>query len=154
LRRMRARLCGLILVICAAWNATSLSQVRTRAERTNYIETSRYDDVVAFLNTIAKTSPIVHVVTFGYSFEGRPLPLAIVGRISNATPQAVRASGKIRVYIQANIHAGEVEGKEAAQILVREIAAGRHAQWMDSIVLLIAPIYNADGNERVTLTNR
>jgi len=143
----------LVLVVCAAWNVSSLSQ-QTKAERTNYIETSRYDDVITFLDTVAKASPLVHVTTFGYTFEGRSLPLAIVGRIPNASPQAVRASGRLRVYIQANIHAGEVEGKEAAQILVREIASGKHAQWMDSMVFLIAPIYNADGNERVSLTNR
>jgi hypothetical protein len=140
--------------ICAVWNLTTLSQDKTKAERTNYIETSRYDDVVVFLNTVAKKSPLVHNTTFGYTFEGRPLPLAVVGRIPDGTPRTVRASGKLRVYIQANIHAGEVEGKEAAQALVREIALGKHAQWLDSMVLLVAPIYNADGNERVSLTNR
>jgi zinc carboxypeptidase len=132
----------------------ALSQLKTRAERTNYVETSRYDDVVAFLDTVAKASPLVHETTFGYSFEGRPLPLAVVGRVSDATSATVRASGKLRVYIQANIHAGEVEGKESALALMRDIAMGRYAQWLDSMVLLIAPIYNADGNERVTLTNR
>jgi hypothetical protein len=151
---MRTRVCVLFLVVCAVWNVSSLSQIKTRAERTNYIETSRYDDVVTFLDTVAKTSPEIRVTTFGYSYQGRALPLAIVGRISNATPEAVRASGKLRVYIQANIHAGEVEGKEAAQILVRDIASGKHAQWLDSMVLLIAPIYNADGNEQISLTNR
>src|SRR5262245_5451035 len=153
-KRMRARIFIFVLIVCAAWNVSSLSQVKTRAERTDYVETSRYDDVITFLNTVAKGSSLVHVPAFGYTFEGRSLPLAIVGRIGNATPQAVRSSGRLRVYIQANIHAGEVEGKEAAQILVREIASGKHAQWMDSMVLLIAPIYNADGNERVSLTNR
>src|SRR6476659_7253788 len=142
------------LVISALWNWNLLSQVRTRAERTNYVETSRYDDVVAFLTAVAKGSSVIHNTTFGYTFEGRPLPLAVVGRVADASPRAVRASGKLRVYIQANIHAGEVEGKEAMQALVRDIASGRHAQWLDSMVLLIAPIYNADGNERVNLTNR
>ena len=151
---MRPRVFVLVLALCAVWNVGSQSQVKTRAERTNYIETSRYDDVVTFLNTVGMGSPLIHITTFGYTFEGRALPVAIVGRIQNATPQAIRASRRLRVYIQANIHAGEVEGKEAAQILVREIASGKHAQWLDSMILLIAPIYNADGNERVSLTNR
>ena len=133
---------------------TAASAQKTRPENTDYVETSRYDDVISFLNTAAQNSKLVHVATFGYSFEGRPLPLAVVGRVSDAKASTVRASGKLRVYIQANIHAGEVEGKESAQILVREIAAGRYAQWLDSMVLLIAPIYNADGNERISLTNR
>jgi hypothetical protein len=151
---MRKRALISILVLCGTWQLSLLSQVRTRAERTNYVETSRYDDVVSFLNTIAKGSPLIHTTTFGYTFEGRPLPLAVVGRVGDATPQTVRGSGKLRVYIQANIHAGEVEGKEAMLALVREIASGKHSQWLGSMVLLIAPIYNADGNERVSLTNR
>jgi hypothetical protein len=130
------------------------SQIQTRAERTNYEETSRYDDVVAFLDTLAKQSPLIHNTTFGNTVEGRALPLAVVGRIGDATPRTVRASGKLRVYIQANIHAGEVEGKEASLALIREIASGKHAEWLNSMVLLIAPIYNADGNERVAPANR
>jgi hypothetical protein len=145
-----ARLLCLLLLFCA----TTVGAQKTRPETTDYVETSRYEDVVSFLNTVAKNSRLVHLTTFGYSFEGRALPLAVVGRVADAKPATVRASGKLRVYIQANIHAGEVEGKESAQILIREIAAGRHAQWLDSMVLLIAPIYNADGNERISLTNR
>src|SRR6266446_1662102 len=150
---------GVSLVIITLYAAqvepqSALSQLKTRAERTNYVETSRYDDVVAFLDTVAKASSLVHTTTFGYTFEGRPLPLAVVGRVSDAKPATVRASGKLRIYIQANIHAGEVEGKELALALVRDIALGHYAQWLDSMVFLIAPIYNADGNERVSLTNR
>jgi hypothetical protein len=47
-----------------------------------------------------------------------------------------------------------VEGKESLLMLLREIALGGHRQLLDSLVLLVAPIYNADGNERVLLTNR
>ena len=64
------------------------------------------------------------------------------------------AHRQARVYMQGNIHAGEVEGKESAQILLRELAEGKHADWLKTMVLLIAPIYNADGNERVALNNR
>jgi hypothetical protein len=147
------RAVAVLLAIIALFQAPVL-QVSTRAERTNYVETSRYEDVVTFLETVAKASPLVDTTTFGYSFEGRPLPLAVVGRIPDARPATVRGSGRLRIFIQANIHAGEVEGKESAQALVREIAMGRHAEWLDSMILLVAPIYNADGNERVSLTNR
>ena len=90
----------------------------------------------------------------GYSFEGRALPMAVVGTVQNASPEAVKAAGKTRVYIQANIHAGEVEGKEACLELLRAIASGEHKDWLESMVLLICPIYNPDGNERINLTNR
>ena len=133
----------------------SVTGLKTRAERTDYAETSRYDDVQAFLKAVADASPeTIHLATFGYSFEGRPLPLAVAGNVGDARPESVAASGKTRVYIQANIHAGEVEGKEAALELLRSIAAGEHAAWLDSMVLLIAPVFNADGNERVNLANR
>jgi len=126
----------------------------TRPELTEYRETSRYDDVMGFVRAVARGNPRMHVTRFGYSYEGRELPLVVVGDVPDPSPEAVRASGRLRVFVQANIHAGEVEGKEAVQALLRDLAQGRHARWLDSLVLLIAPIYNADGNERVALTNR
>ena len=133
---------------------SSLASLQTRAERTNFTETSRYDDVKAFLDTVDAASDLVHVTTFGYTFEGRPLLLAVVGRVADARPATVLASNRLRVYLQANIHAGEVEGKEAVLALVRDIARGEHADWLSSMVLLVNPNYNADGNEKVTLTSR
>ena len=126
----------------------------TRAERTDYRETSSYADVVDFLERAAASSPSVHYATYGYTNEGRGLPLAVVGDVEDPSPASVRASGKTVVYLQGNIHGGEVCGKEALQMLLRDLLAGRHREWRESMVLLIAPIYNADGNERVTLTNR
>ncbi|MEZ5417327.1 MAG: M14 family metallopeptidase [Vicinamibacterales bacterium] len=131
-----------------------LTTLQTRAERTGFTETSRYDDVASFLGTVDAASDQVHVSTFGYTFEGRPLLLAVVGRVADARPATVLAANRLRVYVQANIHAGEVEGKEAMLALVRDIARGQHAEWMQSMVLLVYPNYNADGNERVTLTSR
>ena len=128
---------------------------QTRAERTDYRETSRYDDVMAFLREVVAASPrTMRLTTFGYTFEGKPLPLVVVGQVSAATPDAVKQSGKTRIYLQGNIHAGEVEGKEALQMLLRELAHGEHASWLQSSVLLIAPIYNADGNDHVKMTER
>lgn len=125
----------------------------TRPERTQFRETSSYQDVVAYVEHLARVSPVIHLSTFGYTMEGRPLPLVVV-TAGDPAAAAVIASGKVRVFVQANIHAGEVCGKEAVQILLREIANGDHRAWLDSLVLLIAPTYNADGNERVRLTNR
>ena len=126
----------------------------TRAERTDYRETSTHADVVDFLERAAAADPSVHYTTYGYTTEGRALPLAVVGDVEDASAAAVRASGKTVVYLQGNIHAGEVCGKEALQMLLRDLVGGRHGGWRESMVLLVGPIYNADGNERVTLTNR
>ena len=134
--------------------AHALRTLETRAERTSYRETSRYDEVMAFVEAVDQASPLVHLTTFGYSYEGRPLPLAVVGRVKDGSAEAVRATGLTRVYLQANIHAGEVEGKEVLQMLLRDLALGRHPEWTRTMVLLIAPIYNADGNERIRLDQR
>ena len=131
----------------------SLRALKTRPERTDYAETSRYQDVIDFMKACAAASPRIHLTTYGYSFEGRALPLAVIGA-KDATPEAVKASGKTRIYVQGNIHAGEVEGKEAMLELLRAIALGQHAGWFSSVVLLINPIFNPDGNEKVNLTNR
>lgn len=134
-------------------HAQKPAEPQTRAERTHFTETSTYADVVQFMATVADSSPHVHLTTFGSTTEGRSLPLAVVGAPA-ATPEAVRATGKLRVHIQGNIHGGEVEGKESAQMLLRDLAQGRHAEWLRSMVLIIAPIYNADGNERFGLRTR
>ena len=125
----------------------------TRPEASNYAETSLYADVVSFMQAMADRSPQIHLTTFGYSYEGRPLPLAVVGA-PGATPEQVLATKKTRVYVQGNIHAGEVEGKEALLWLLRSIAKGERAAWFKSVVLLIGPIYNPDGNDRVSVANR
>ncbi|MBZ5499820.1 MAG: peptidase M14 [Acidobacteriia bacterium] len=133
--------------------SASLRALKTRPERTNYAETSRYQDVMDFMDAVAAASPQIHIITFGYSFEGRALPLAVIGA-KDASPEAVKATGKTRIYVEGNIHAGEVEGKEACLEILRAIAQGQHAAWFDSVVLLICPIFNPDGNEKINLTNR
>jgi hypothetical protein len=133
---------------------TALDSLKTKPELTDYRQTSRYQEVVDFMNAVAKAAPQkVFLTTFGETNEKRALPLAVVGAPA-ATPDAVRGTGKLRVYIQGNIHGGEVEGKESAQMLLRELAQGRHEDWLKTMVLLIAPIYNADGNERFALDSR
>jgi len=128
--------------------------LKTRPEATDFEETSRYQDVMVFVETFVAASPDLHMATLGYTTEGRRLPVVVVGDVEDASPEAVLATGKLRMFVQANIHAGEVCGKEAMQVLLRALANGEHAAWLDSLVLLIAPIYNADGNERIGLTNR
>ena len=131
-----------------------LAFVETRAESTNYRETTRYDEAIAFLDVVADNSTDLHLTSFGYSAEGRELPLMIFGRVPGTSPAAVQGSERLRVFIQANIHGGEVEGKEALLMLTRAMAEGRYDHLLDSMIVMLAPIYNADGNERISLYNR
>jgi hypothetical protein len=151
---------SLLAVLFTVGSAFAQAQAQTqtpstRPERTAHRETSRYDDVMVFIREVDAKSPKIHVTSFGYTFEGKSLPLVVVGEgLADASADAVKKSGKTRVYIQGNIHGGEVEGKEAVQMLLRELSRGEHADWLQSLVLLIAPIYNADGNDRVRMSER
>ncbi|HEX7087015.1 MAG TPA: M14 family zinc carboxypeptidase [Vicinamibacterales bacterium] len=125
----------------------------TRAERTGFTETSRHDDVRQVLEALS-ARPEVHLTTFGTSEEGRALPLAVVAAPKVRDAAAARAMSRLRVLVLANIHGGEVEGKEAALILARRLAGGDLRQLLNRLVVLVAPLYNADGNERISVDHR
>jgi hypothetical protein len=120
----------------------------TRAERTNYLETSHYADVVAFLDSLKALGADYAFGSIGKTFEGREIPYVIASRPLVRTPAEARATGRPIVYVQGNIHAGEVEGKEALLAMLRDLAFAKGPSVLDSIVLIAVPIYNADGNER------
>jgi hypothetical protein len=141
----------LMPMINADGNQTTL---QSRAERTNYTETSLYSDVIEFIAQVQRLAPYVRLESFAITNEGRSLPLVILSRPAVSSPAEAARSGKPIVFIMANIHAGEVEGKEAAQHLMRDIVTGQPGTLLDQIILLIAPIYNADGNERIDVNHR
>jgi len=138
----------------AAASALDASLPRTRAERTNYLETSTYADVVQFLDSLQRAGLPVSIGVLGRSTEGREIPFAIASRPLVHTAEEARRLGRPIVYVQANIHAGEVEGKEALLSLVRDLLAEQHPNALDSIVLVAVPIYNADGNEKFAAQSR
>jgi zinc carboxypeptidase len=144
----------IILSLSMPMKVTSTEQLQTRPERTNYQETSRYDDVIHFINELQKRTASLRNVTFGKTEEGRDLPLMIFADPPITQPREARASGKPVIFIMANIHAGEVEGKEAMLALSRRIADGDLRTLLDKIIILIAPIYNADGNEKISTDHR
>jgi hypothetical protein len=121
----------------------------TRAERTDFQQSTGYGEVMRQLEYAATASDLVHLTTFGSTVDGRPLPLAIVGDLPDAGPATVAGSPRLRVWLQGTIHGGEVCGKEALLMLLRDLVVGDHPEWASSLILLVAPIYNADGNERI-----
>lgn len=134
--------------LLSALIVTSAAAQTTRPERTDFRETSSYADVLAFLDSLQLTTRDVRMGTLATTVEGRRVPYVLAARplVSNAAE--AHRSGKPIIYLQANIHAGEVEGKEAAQMLLRDLTGGGLRPLLDGIVLLVVPIYNADGNER------
>jgi hypothetical protein len=124
------------------------SYPRTRPELTNYRETSRYADVRQFLDSLRKLRAPLVFGSIGKTNEGREIPFVIASRPLVSTPSEAKRLGRPIVYVQANIHAGEVEGKEALLALLRDLTFSGKPNALDSIVLIAVPIYNADGNER------
>lgn len=136
-----------LLLLLAATVVLPARAQSTRAERSGYLETSSLADVVAFLDTLSARSPDIRVTRLLTSTEGRDVPVVTASRPLVRDAAEARRSGKPVVFLQANIHAGEVEGKEASLMLLRELATGALRPLLDSVVLLVVPVYNADGNE-------
>jgi hypothetical protein len=126
----------------------------TKAEASEYKATSLYSDVMGFIHKLQKQSLQLRVETLGISAEGRKIPLLIFGKPVPSSPMDLVYDDRMVVYIQANIHAGEVEGKEAALMLARDLALSDNPPYLDEIVVLIAPIFNPDGNEKISPNNR
>src|SRR5262245_27991824 len=149
LKRMALSLAAAAVLASAglAQQPASIANLKTTAEASEFKSTSTYEEVVKFMKAVDAASPLVFYTTYGKTYEGREMPMAVVGAgLKDASPAAVRATNRLRVHIQGNIHAGEVEGKESAQILLREFGLGQHKEWLQSMVFLITPIFNADGN--------
>src|SRR5436853_433406 len=128
---------------------------QTFAEKTDYRETPRYEETVAYSRKLADASPLIRYESFGQSGEGRPLPLLIAATGNTFTPQAARSAGKVVLMIQACIHSGESDGKDAGLALLRDIAITKtRASLLDHVVILFIPIYNTDGHERFGQFNR
>ncbi len=150
---MRLRVAVLLCAATAGISAQS-ADMRTRAEITNYEETSTYADVTRVIDGLVATSSLVHTESFGKTEEGRDLPLMVISDPKVTTPAAAHKLGRPLVFVQANIHAGEVEGKEAILMLARRLVSGNLRPMTRQMVFLIAPDYNADGNEKVSPMNR
>ena len=118
-------------------------------EKSNFVKTSTHKEVIDFLTAIQQLSKEVKVISMGKSPEGKDIPVAILSKTGIATAEEARKSGKLVVYIQGNIHAGEVEGKETLMMLMRDILLGDKNYLLDNQILLFAPIYNTDSNDKM-----
>jgi hypothetical protein len=127
----------------------------TFAERSDYRKTPRYDETVAYSKKLDTASDLIVYKSFGKSGEGRDLPLLIAAGGGTFTPEATRKKAKAVVLIQACIHAGESDGKDAGLALLRDIAITKTRQdLLKDVVILFVPIYNVDGHENFNAFNR
>lgn len=127
----------------------------TYYEKSGFKRTPRYDASIAYCKKLAAASPVVHYTTFGKSPQGRDLPLLILDRDGLHDAASIHASGKAVLLVEACIHPGESEGKDAGLMLIRDIAIKKqNIDLLDHLTLLFIPIFNVDGHERFGRYNR
>ena len=131
------------------------SEWQTLAEQTDYHKSWTYADTISYSQKLAKASPLIEYTSFGKSGEGRDMPLLIAAEGKDFTPERARKSGKAIVFIQAGIHSGEIDGKDAGLALLRDIAILKtRPDLLKEVVLIYVPIYNVDGHELRSPYNR
>ena len=152
MRRFKLFLYGLLLLHTAvAQNA----DWRTFYEMSGKVETPRYQATIDFCKKLAGGSDKITYTTFGRSAQGRELPLLILDRQGLSDPAAIHASGRTILLIQACIHAGECEGKDAGLMLFRDLAiSDPGTKLLDNVSIVFIPIFNVDGHERFGPFNR
>jgi len=123
-------------------------------EKTNYQETSTYADVINFIKALQPKTDLMYLEYMGKSLEGKDIPVVVIADPKVSSPEEAEQSGKPVMYIQGNIHSGEVEGKEILQILMREILLGDKKYLLKDQIIVFAPIYNTDSNDKMDVQVR
>jgi hypothetical protein len=144
-----------LLLISLSIQSQEDSTWLTYYEKSNFKETPRYKATIEYCKKLAKNSDWIHYETFGISPQNRKLPLILANKDEKFLSKDFKNSEKATLLIEACIHPGESEGKDAGMMLLRDIAIHKkHANLLDHINLLFIPIFNVDGHERFGPYNR
>ena len=146
----------LLALLSAVPLSHAAPDLTTVSERSGFQRTGRYDEVIKLCADFQRAYPKqVKCVDFGTTPEGRPMKALIVTRTGVFTPQAAKQRGLPVVLIQGGIHAGEIDGKDAGFLALREVLENKAAPGaLDKQVLLFVPVFNVDGHERFKEWNR
>jgi len=143
------------LIALALVAAASGDDWTTFYEQSDYKRTPSYEQTVTYCRRLADASPWTHYTSFGKSARGRELPLVIVDKNGRFSATEVRQTDKAVFLIQACIHAGESDGKDAGMMLIRDIVVRRDLEsLLENVTILFMPIFNVDGHERFGPYNR
>lgn len=132
------------------------TNLTTTAERSAFLRTGRYAEVQQLCAQYGKRFPRqVKCHEFGRTPEGRPMLALAISNSGALTAQQARAKELPVVLVQAGIHAGEIDGKDAGFLLLRQmLVEGKHAELLNNLVWLFVPVFNVDGHERFGAWNR
>ena len=147
-------LTALLIAFFAGLDGSSQVNPMTIAEKSDYKSTSEYKDVMSFIGELKSSTNNLRIETIARSADGKDIPLLIIGKPVPDSPEELANDPRIVIYIQANIHAGEVEGKEATLMFARDLLKEQYSSLLDHVILLICPIFNADGNDKISTWNR
>ncbi len=127
----------------------------TPAESTGLTETPRYDETIAWLSRLVDTAPELTMFSIGKSAEGRDIWMVTASKEGASTPRQLDASGKPTVLVHAGIHSGEIDGKDAGLMLLRDMTVvDSRIDLLDHVNLLFIPILSVDGHERFSRYSR
>jgi hypothetical protein len=127
----------------------------TTGEKSGWNKTATYDEAVTIMRRLEKLSPQVKMIQFGTTAQGRAIYALIVSSDKAFTPAAAAKTNKAVILIQSGIHSGEIEGKDTALMLVRDMVIKKtRAKWLDSAIFLVMPVFNVDGHENRSPYNR
>lgn len=150
-----------LLALALALPASAASRadtdaLRTEAERSGFARTGRYAEAIALCDAFAQRYPdAVRCIDFGTTPEGRPMKALVVTRSGARTPEQARAAGLPVLLVQGGIHAGEIDGKDAGFLALRDALDGKAARGaLEKLVLVFVPVFNIDGHERFGAWNR
>jgi hypothetical protein len=146
----------LLAMLAAIPLAHAAPDLVTVSERSGFQATGRYDEVIKLCSAFQQAYPKqVKCFQFGTTPEGRPMMALAVTRTGAFTPEAARRQKLPVTLIQGGIHAGEIDGKDAGFLALREMLENRIAQGaLDKQVLIFVPVFNVDGHERFAKWNR
>ena len=150
---MRAWAVSLLLV---ASTVAADDALVTVSEKSGFTRTGRYAEVGELCEAFAARYPkAVRCFDFGTTPQGRPMKALAVSTSGALDAPTARKRGLPVVLVQGGIHAGEIDGKDAGFLALREMLAGEAAEGaLDKVVLLFVPVFNVDGHERFGAWNR
>lgn len=141
-----------------AWQGASEALIKgkthpwvTPAELTNLSNSPDYNATLAYLNRLVDSSDLLELEQFGSSAQGRPL---MIVKASTALHKIARNPQRPLLLVQAGIHSGEIDGKDAGLMLLRDIAHGDKAALLENVDMVFIPVLSADGHERRSRYNR
>ena len=142
-------------VACGGGNAPPPVLV-TAAEQSGYTRTGRYDEVEKLCAAFQQAWPgNVRCVEFGRSPENRPMLALVASADGTLDAASARRANRPVVLMQGGIHAGEIDGKDAGFLALKELLEGDAvAGALARVTLVFVPVFNVDGHERFGRWNR